>query len=208
MMFSKIKKILYVVLIVAMVASCFSCGKKVKHKWLEVGADTTPVKINPGVHPERGSDSNAIPIILIPVYYPTGRDKEGVAQYKKYLYELLELTPESVDQALKEIGLIDESSLFCDLVISESDVIVDAGPGAADSKLTKKGTVRYVDLASPIDNSDKYEGKYVAKDLAGMIDQHDVEYCITATFQENFQLVSCDIVPVDYSVYKEIHGKK
>ena len=121
---------------------------------------------------------------------------------------MLELTPDNVDLALKEMGLIDESSLFCDLVISESDVIADAGPGASESKLTKKGTVRYVDLASPIDNSDSYEGKYLAKDLAGMIDQHDVEYCITATFQENFQLVSCDIVPVDYSVYKQVHGIK
>ncbi|MBO6119121.1 MAG: hypothetical protein J6P02_01500 [Lachnospiraceae bacterium] len=202
------KKVLYVCLIVSLIFTCFSCKKNTKHKWMEVGADPNPAKIEPGVHPERGSESNAIPIVLIPIYFPTGRDKEGVSQYKKYFYEMLELTPDNVDLALKEMGLIDESSLFCDLVISESDVIADAGPGASESKLTKKGTVRYVDLASPIDNSDSYEGKYLAKDLAGMIDQHDVEYCITATFQENFQLVSCDIVPVDYSVYKQVHGIK
>ena len=206
-MVKKAKRIIYVVLIVAMAMSCFSCKKRAKHRWMEVGADTTPVKITPGVHPERGSDSNAVPVYLAPLYFPAGRNKDGVAEYKKYFYEMDELTPDNIDMALKEVHLIDESSLFCDLVIEESEVIADAGPGAVDSKLTKKGTVRYVDLASPIDNSDQYEGKFFPKDLAGMIDQRDVEYCITATFQENFQLVSCDIVPVDYEIYKKVHGK-
>ena len=206
-MFNKVKRILYVVLIVTLALTCSSCAKKRKHKWMEVGADPNPVKVTPGVHPERGSDSNAVPVYLAPVYYPSGRDQDGVAQYKKILYEMDELTADNLDTALKSIGLIDEASLFCDLVIEESDVIADAGPGATDSKLTKKGTVRYVDLSTSIDNSDEYEGKYLAKDLAGMIDQHDIEYCITATFQENFQLVSCDIVPVDYDVYKKVHGK-
>ena len=207
-MIKKIRKILYVVLLVAMTISCISCAKKRKHRWREAGVDDTPVKIEPGVHPERGSDSNAVPIYLAPLYFPAGRNKDGVPEYKKYFFEMEELTAENIDMALKEVGLIDESSVFCDLLIEESEVIADAGPGAVDSKLTKKGTVRYVDLASPIDNSDNYEGKSSAKDLVGLIDQRDVEYCITATFQENFQLVSCDIVPVDYSVYKEIHGKK
>lgn len=206
-MLNKVKRILYVVLIVILALSCFSCAKKRKHKWMEVGADPNPAKVTPGVHPERGSDSDAIPIYLAPIYYPLGRDKDGVAQYKKYLFEMEELTPEYLDQAMKRVGLIDEASLFCDLVIEESDVIADAGPGALDSKLTKKGTVRYVDLSTSIDNSDQYVGKYLAKDLAGMIDQHDIEYCITATFQENFQLVSCDIVPVGYDVYNKVHGK-
>ena len=207
-MVKKIRKILYVVLIITLALTCFSCKKKRKHKWMEAGVDNTPVKVEPGVHPERGSDSNAVPIYLAPLYFPSGRNKDGVAEYKKYFYEMEELSPENLDMALKEVGLIDEGSVFCDLVIEESDVIANAGPGAIDSKLTKKGTVRYVDLASPIDNSDDYEGKYVAKDLAGMIDQHDIEYCITATFQENFQLVSCDIVPVDYETYNKVHGKK
>ena len=206
-MTKKLKKITYIVLIVTLALMSFACAKR-KHKWMEVGADPNPPKIEPGVHPERGSDSNAVPVYLASIYFPLGRDKDGVAQYKKYFYEMDELTPENLDLAMKGVGLIDESSLFCDLVLEESDVIADAGPGAVDSKLTKKGTVRYVDLASNIDNSDNYEGKYLAKDLAGMIDQHDVEYCITASFQENFQLVSCDIMPVEYDIYKQVHGIK
>ena len=207
-MSNKIKKAIYIILIFSLALMCFSCKKKRKHNWIEVGTDPNPVKIEPGVHPERGTDSNAVPVYLAPLYYPTGRDKNGNAQYKKYLYEMDELSPENLDMALKEVGLIDRSSLFCDLVTSESDVIADAGPGAANSKLTKKGTVRYVDLGSPIDNSDNYKDKFYAKDLAGLIDQHDIEYCITATFQENFQLVSCDIMPVDIETYNKVHGIK
>lgn len=207
-MSKSIKRAIFVILMLALAATSFSCRKKPKRRLIEVGSNPNPEKITPGVHPERGSDSNAIPVILVPIYFPTGRDKDGIAQYKKYFYEMDTLTPENVDLAMKEVGLIDEDSLFCDLLISESDVVVSAGPGASDSMLTKKGTVRYVDLGSPVDNSDNYEDKYYAKDLAGMIDQHDVEYCITQTFQENFQLVSCDITAVDYDVYREIHGKK
>lgn len=206
-MYHSIKKRIYVALIFALMMLCVSCAKKRKHKWMEVGVDPTPVKVTPGVHPERGSDSNAVPVYLAPIYLPNGRNKDGVPEYKKYFYEMDELTPENIDLAMKEVGLIDEESLFCDLVLSESDVIADAGPGAVDSKLTKKGTVRYVDLSSPIDNSDEYEGKYYAKDTIGMIDQSDIEYCITSTFQENFQLVSCDIVPVSQDIYKQVHGK-
>ena len=211
-MCKKVKKTLYILLILSMTIMCFSCKKRAKHRWMEPGADLNPVKVTPGVHPERGSDSNAVPVALVPIYYPKGRDQDGQAKYDKIFYEMdgtmAELTPDDVDMALKEVRLIDQSSVFCDLVLSESDEIVDAGPGALNSKLTKKGTVRYVDLASPIDNSDDYEGKYFAKDLAGMIDQNDIEYCITATFQENFQLVSCDIEPVDYDEYRRVRGIK
>ena len=211
-MIKNIKKITYFVLMLAIVLTCFSCKKKVKHKWIEIGADGKPVetdsaKITPGVHPERGSDSEATKVIIAPVYCPLGRDKNGVAQYKKILYELEELTPDAIDQALKNIGVIDEASLFCDLVISESDVIVNAGPGATEAQLTKKGTVRYVDLSSSMDNSDEYEGKYYAKDLENMIDQHDIEYCITQTFEENFQLVSCNITPVEMDEYRKVHNQ-
>ena len=207
-MTNKVKRIIYVVLIATLVLTSFSCKKRTKHKWREVGVDTTNEKITPGVHPERGSDSNAVPVYLAPLFFPVGRNQDGVSEYKKYFYEMDELTADNIDKALKEVGIIDDSSVFCDLVIKESKEVAAAGPGASESKLTKSGTVRYVDLASPIDNSDDYEGKTAAKDLVGMIDQADIEYCITATFQENFQLVSCDIEPVDYSVYKQVRGIK
>ena len=187
----------------------FGC-KKERHNWVEIGPDGKPIKkstisIAPGVHPERGSESNATKVILAPIYYPVGRDKDGNPKYKKYLYELEELTPETIDLAMKDIALIDESSLFCDLVIEDSEEILSAGPGGKEASLTKKGIVRYVDLGSPADNSDSYEGKYYVKDLIGLIDQHDIEHCITETFRENFQLVSCTLQPVDMDVYREVH---
>ena len=209
-MLKKSKKIINILLIVTLlIASLFSftaCKKKVKHRWIEVGADMSPQKVTPGVHPERGSDSNAVPVILVPIYYPTGRNDQGLAQYKKYFYEMEELTPDNIDIAMKQIGLIGEDSLFCDLLIEESDEVALAGPGASESMLTKRGIVRYVDLSSPIDNSDSYAGKILDKDLVGLIEQEDVEYCILQTFEENFQLVSCDIEPVDMQVYIDVHG--
>ncbi len=207
-MFKMVKKATYIALITILSLICFSCKKKVKHKWIEVGSDPNPVAITPGVHPERGSESNAVKITLVEIYRPMGRDKDGVPQYKKYFYEMEEtLTPDKLDAAMKEVGLIGEDSLFCDLVLSESDEIASAGPGAADSMLTKKGTVRYVDLSSPLDNSDNYAGKHYAKDLEGMIDQTDIEYCITHSFEEAFQLVSCSIEPVDMDEYNKVHNK-
>ncbi len=208
-MLKKIKKIAYIVLMAALVLTMFSCKPKRRHKWVEVGSDPNPPKIAPGVHPERGSDSDAVPIILVPVTFPLGRDSEGKPQYKKYFYELEELTPDSVDVALKSVGVIDQESLFCDLVINEihGDNLPNAGPGAVGETLNKIGTVRYVDLSTSLDNSDKYEGKYYPKDLEGLIDQRDIEYCITQTFEENFQLVSCTIEPVGMDEYNKIHGK-
>lgn len=202
-----IKKVIIYTLLVLMVLVSFSCKKKVKHKWIEVGSDPNPAPITPGVHPERGTESDAVKIILAPIYRPLGRDKDGVPQYKKYLYELEELTPETLNEALMDVNLIDKSSLFCDLFIEDSEEVLSAGPGAAESQLTKKGTVRYVDLSSVLDNSDMYKDKYYAKDLVGLIDQNDIEYCITKSFEENFQLVSCDIQPVDMDTYNQVHHK-
>lgn len=202
-----IRKMLIYTLLVVMVLLSFSCKKKVKHKWIEVGSDPNPAPIAPGVHPERGSASDAVKIVLATIYRPLGRDKDGIPQYKKYLFELEELTPDILNQAFIEVQLIDESSLFCDLLIEDSEEVLNAGPGATDAQLTKKGTARYVDLSSVLDNSDEYEGKYYAKDLVGLIDQSDIEYCITKSFEENFQLVSCDITPVDMDVYNQVHKK-
>ena len=111
-MHKRFRSVLYILLVFILILLCISCKKKVRHKWIEVGSDPNPVKVEPGVHPERGSESNAVPIVLVSIYYPTGRDKDGVPQYKKYFYEMEEMTPDNIDIAMKEIGLIDESSLF------------------------------------------------------------------------------------------------
>lgn len=202
-MIKNIRKIIYLVLISLMMCSCFSCKKKPKHKWIEVGVKEDQRKIKPGIQLDRGTESDAVPVDLISVYTPLGCDKEGIPQYKKILYEVEKLTPENVDLALKELGIISEESVFFDVVIKESNEVQNAGPGSNAAQLTKKGTVRYYDLGSPIDNSDDYEGKYYGKDIEGLIDQTAVMHCITETFSENFQLVSCDIEPVTDEEYKK-----
>lgn len=200
-----IKKILIFTLLALMVLMSFACKKKVKHKWIEVGSDPNPPKVAPGVHPERGSESDAVKIEIATIYVPLGRDKKGEPQYKKILYELEKITPDAINDALIDVGVLDEETTFCDLVLEDSKEVLNAGPGATEAQLTKKGTARYVELVSSLENSDQYEGKAYAKDIIGMIDQADIYYCITKTFEENFQLVSCDIGYVEMDVYDAIH---
>lgn len=198
----KLNRAIVLVLIALLVLSCFACKKKQKHKWMEKGAPEY-VPVAPGVHPERGTASDAVPVYTLSIYYPIGRDERARRKYEKYLYESEENTPAAVDIALKNIGLIDEVSEFCDLVVEDSDEVLNAGPGASDSQLTKKGKIRYYDLA-PADgvvNTDKYE---YGKDQKGMIDDADVIHCIKKSFEETFQLVSCDIVLVDKKTGKEL----
>lgn len=201
----RVEKALMLLIIALMIVLSFGCKKKVRHKWIEVGAATISEPMAPGVHPEKGIEADAINIILAPVYYPTGRDKDGAQQFKKYMYELQEKTPETIDEALKNIKLIDETALFVGLELVESDVVLNAGPGAEETQLTKKGIVRYANLSSSIENSAEYEGKYYVKDLVGLIDQDAILRSISQTFEENFQLVSCDIEIVDESEYYATH---
>lgn len=205
------KKIVYIALIVATIASMFSCGKKTKHKWVEVGAEQTTEKITPGVHPERGSISDAVPIETVIVYVPLGiQEKEENVQnqngtsvkvkrfksaYKTVLYDVNEITPETVDMALKDLRVLGEDSEFYSLeILDDNDSKMAAGPGASNN-LTKKGLLSYVDyISSPLDNTDNYEGKGLnEKDLVGRIGQEDIVYCVTETFASNFNLTSCDI---------------
>lgn len=202
-----IKKIAYLVGIVALIVLSTACKKKVKHKWIEVGAATFSEPVTPGVHPERGKEADAVPVETIGVYVPLGMDKEGIPQYKKVMYEVDAITTDTVDQALKSCYIIGDDAVFCDLEISESDEVLSAGPGAADSMLTKKGLVVYAGLNSPIDNSDEYEGKYYKKDLKGMISVEDIVYCINETFRESFQLVSCETKNIDFDEAKQKYGK-
>ena len=211
-MSKNIKRIIYILLMVAMVASMFSCSKKRKHNWVEVGAEQTTEKITPGVHPERGSISDATPIETVVVYVPLGiQAREETVQnpngasvkvtryrsaYKTVLYDLNEITPETVDMALKDLRVLGEDSEFYSLeMLDDNNSQMAAGPGEATSKLTKKGLLSYVDyISSPLDNSDNYEGKELnEKDLVGKIGQEDIVYCVTETFASNFNLTSCDI---------------
>lgn len=198
-----VTKIVVLLTLSLLIVGTFGCKKK--HKWIEVGAPTISEAMKrPGVHPERGTESDALDIHLAPITYPTGRDKDGKQQYKKCMYEYLdEKTPELIDQGMKDVKLIGPDSIFCGLEISESDEVQSGGPGAIDSQLTKKGVVKYANLSSPIDNQSKYEGKYYVKDLIGLIDEESIAYAIVSTFMENFQLVSCDIKVVDSNEYEE-----
>ena len=212
-MSKNIKKTLYIVLTVCLAMCCFSCKKKRPMKLIELDKNGKPVIDTPviatGVHPERGYDRNAVQVKTIPILKPTGRDKTGKQQYTKIIYEVEEsqvITADDLDLILKNVGLIGEDSLFCDLVITDAGTAVSAGPGS-DAVLTKKGLVRYVDLSSPLDNSDDYEGKVAVESQVGMITQTDIEHCITETFMEYFQLVSCDIEPVGMDIYNQVHGK-
>lgn len=76
----KIKKILYVLLTMAMVFVLFSCKKKAKHKWIEVGSDPNPSKVEPGIHPERGSASDIPQIETAIIYVPVGMQEKVVIE--------------------------------------------------------------------------------------------------------------------------------
>lgn len=202
-----VRRILYILMLVSMTFLLISCKKQVKHKWIEVGSDPNPPKIAPGVHPERGSISDAVPIVSAPVIVPTGRDSDGRVKYVKYLYDMETLSAEGIDEAMKELGLITDSSLFCNLLIEDIDTDSDsisAGPGASENaKLTKKGTVRYVVLDSDLVNAEDVSSDDIQE---GVITMDDVKECIASTFEENYQLVSCDIEMVTMDEYKRLHG--
>ena len=209
-MFKNLKRVIYIVVIMIVGLALFACQKTPKHKWIEVGAETDPVKVEPGVHPERGSASDAIPIVSAIIIVPTGRDDDNKLQSVKYLYDMEELTAEGIDEAMKELGLISDSSLFCNLLLEDmedSDVL--AGPGADDkeARLTKKGVVRYVVLESNLVNEGD-TSKYDAETNRGLIANDDIIACIEQTFEENFQLASCDVEMVTIDEYKKLHGNK
>lgn len=215
-MVRKLRKILILALISLVMIACLACGKKKKRVLYELDKDGNPIitteKIAPGVHPERGTDSNAVPVFLAPIYYPTGAvydsKKRATKQvFKKFLFELEKLTPEALDEAMKSMNLISEDSLFVDFTISESNEVISGGPGSSESMITKKGVVRYCELSTEADNSESYEGKTFGKDLEGMITMEDIIKCIAQTYEENFQLVSCDVENVDYDEYLKVHKK-
>ncbi len=204
------KKIIYVLLMVSMLLSLISCGRR-RHKWVEKGAEQSTESIAPGVHPERGSISDATPIQTAIIYVPLGiqekeeeitnpngtkvKVKKYESNYKTVLYDLNEITPESVDMALKDLRVIGEDSEFYKFeLIDDTENQISAGPGAT-GMLTKKGLLSYVDyISSPLDNSDNYEGKNInSKDAIGRIAVEDIVHCLTETFTTNFNITSCEV---------------
>ena len=209
-MIKSYKKIIYALLVVSMLLSLVSCGKR-KHKWVEKGAEQSTESIAPGVHPERGSISDATPIETVIIYVPLGiqekeeevtnpngskvKVKRYKSDYKTVLYDLNEITPESVDMALKDLRVLGEDSEFYSFkLLDDNENQMSAGPGGS-GVLNKKGLLSYVDyISSPLDNSDDFEGKDInSKDAIGRIALEDIVHCLTETFTTNFNLTSCEV---------------
>lgn len=213
-MLKKIKKILYIVLIVSMVFTLFSCKQKQKHRWMEVGADPNPPKIEPGVHPERGSMSDAVPIQTAIIFVPQGIQEREVldpenggkktkayrSTNKSVLYEMEEITPESIDLALKDLKVISEDVIMYSFEIVDvengSEII---GPGEKGDTPERVGVVKYLQyISSPLENADAYEGKELnEKDMVGKIDLQNIIRCVAETFSSNFGLTDCSVYLVD-----------
>ena len=193
---------------------CKKEKQKGKHQWREYGAPTVSEIPSFGVHPERGSDSNAVPVYVAPIYFPTGRDAQGKPQYRKIMYEMDSLTPFNIDAALRDLEIINPDALFCDIVILDSEGLELVGPGADNSKaykvLTADGIVRYVVddkhvLESDLVNEGEYEGIDDVAKQVGMITTEDVIDAITNTFKENFQYADCKLEAATYDEYLKNH---
>ena len=212
-MSKSIKKVIYILSIMSLVATCFSCGKKAKNKWVERGAESSSESIAPGVHPERGTISDAVPVYNAIIYIPLGLQEKEVIDindkskktkkikrdYKTVMYEMNELTPEDIDAALKYYKVLGEDTELYNFEIENDDKATEAaGPGGIDTR-SQKGVLSYLDfISSALDNSNEYEGKGLnERDLIGKIDQTDIEHCIVETYISNFNLTSCEIQLVD-----------
>ena len=228
------KKILFLIICAYVcLISVFGCKKqKVKHQWREWGAPTVSETVAFGVHPERGSDSNAIPVYVAPIYVPSGRDENGKQVFKKILYEMNKKTPENIDLALKDLGVINQDALFCDVLTKESDGLEFAGPGASSNRATifTDGIIRYViddnhSLESDMVNIEEYltgfSGNYDNADevnkfldektnneKVGLITNEDVIKAITDTYKENYEFVLCNLGVASIEEYNEYQEYK
>lgn len=205
--------LLFIYITLLIFVGCTSKQKR-KHQWREWGAPTVSEPVAFGVHPERGSDSNAVPVYVAPIYYPIGRNDKGKPEFKKIMFELDELTAENIDFALRDLEIINPDALFCDILTKESDGLEFVGPGADNSSrlkvLLEDGMVRYVVddkhiLASDLVNEEDYEGIADITRQKGMITNEDVILAITNTFKENFQFVNCELGAATYDDYLKSH---
>lgn len=205
----KKKLLLIAILLLLILTTAFGCKKK-KHNWHEVGAEPVPPIEHFGVQYSKGTESNPAKVYLASVYIPTGRDEKGDSQYKTIIYELEELTPDNLAKALVDCGVLTEECLFVDLTIEKSDVEVAIGPGAEGKMKDKQGTVRFVEVDSPLINISDYEDPntgeiYEGKKAKGLIDTYDIYGAINYTYMENFQLVSCSFEPANMEDYRNAH---
>ena len=207
------KRIVLSILMILSIICCISgCGPKKKRNWQVYGEATESTPVAFGVHPERGSDSNAQPVYSAIIYVPIGRDAKGESQFRKIMYELNELTPEGLDAAMKDLEIIAPESLYYDFVIEQSDQVENAGPGAPEGAvLNKVGNLYYVDelgglgVYSSMTNDEQYEGK-TGKDLEGCIDMDDIHDSMCLTFKENYNLVDCYYWPANENDYIKKYG--
>ena len=78
-MYKKIRKTLYILLIMAMTFTLFSCKKRIKNKWVEKDPqNVAPLVVEPGVHPEKGTASDIVPIETAVIYVPVGMQEKAV----------------------------------------------------------------------------------------------------------------------------------
>lgn len=208
----KRRVIISILMILSIVCFIAGCGSKRKKNWKVFGEATESTPVAFGVHPERGTDSNAQQVFNAIVYIPTGRDSKGESQFRKIMYELNELSPEGLDFAFKDLELIAPESLYYDFEMEQAQEVENAGPGApAGTVLNKTGNLYYVDelggrgLYSSMTNDNEYEGK-TGKDLEGMIDMDDVIEAMCLTFKENYNLVDCVYWPANENDYIKKYG--
>lgn len=211
------KKVAILSLICIMAVLSLTACKK-KKNWHEVGGPEAPkVEFAPGkksgVQYSRGTESNPAKVYLATIYVPTGRDEKGESQYKTIMYEMEELTPEGLHEALVACDVITDDCLFIDFTMEKSDEVQEMGPGAVGAKRDMEGTVRYVELDSIYENADEYMeangGNYpTGKNMKGLIDMDDIYGAVLNTFAENYQLVNCYYQPGNMKDYREAHGIK
>lgn len=207
------RKKLYIIitLLVVLVLCLFGCKKK-KHNWHEVGAPEVPKVEHFGVQTSKGTESNPVKVYVASIYVPTGRDENGKSQFQTIMYEMEELTPEGLNEALIDCGVLSEDVLFIDFTTEKAEKPLEMGPGAVGKKRDLSGTVRYVELDSLLENSDDYidpktNTYYTGKKAKGLIDFDDILYAVLTTFEENYQLADCGFVPGNMKDYQEAHNK-
>lgn len=206
------KKIIILSIMAVLALTCLA-GCKKKNKWHEVGGNPAPVVEHFGVQTSRATESNPVKVYVASVYVPMGRDEKGNSQFKTIMYEMEELTPEGLNEALMACDVITEDCLFIDFTMEKSDKTQEMGPGAVGQKRDMEGTVRYVELDSIYENADDYlemgGGTYPTdKRIKGLIDMDDIYEAVLKTFEENYQLVECYYMPGNMKDYKEAHGIK
>lgn len=204
------KKKLFIFSIIMCMIIISLAGCKKKHNWHEVGAKPVPPVEHFGVQYSKATESNPVYVYIATIYIPTGKNEKGQSTYTTMLYELEELTPDNLFDALIDCGVLTEDSILIDFKTTDSGKKEAVGPGAVGEMKTLKGEVMYVDLDSDLINVDEYTDPktdeiYEGKKAVGLIDMLDIYDAINNTFIENYQLVDCKCTPGNMEDYDEAH---